>query len=169
MRAGKPGNANPATDWEWGLGANTGAAGQFSAASLDWTSTTSYYWTLTTDAAGKGTFTVRNGAAIVAQGTYDKPAAKLRNGNALRISASSASDAGSAKISASLLKIEGQSVSHSVITTAANQSNSLVITHPDLSNGMSAEGTIRLDFAGSAPPAGNKLSFTLNAGTVQCP
>ncbi len=169
VRAGKPGNANPASDWEWGLGANTNAAGQFSAASLDWTSGTSYYWTVTTDAHGKGVFTVRNGSAIVAQGSYDKAAAQLRSGNAIRISVSSASDVGSAKIAASLLKIEGQSVNHSVLTTAASQSNSLVITHPTLNNGMAAEGTVRLDFSGSAPPAGSKLNFTLNAGTVQCP
>jgi sugar lactone lactonase YvrE len=169
VRAGKPGNANPATDWEWGLGANTTAAGQFSAASLDWTSGSTYYWTVTTEPQGKGVFTVRNGTAIVAQGSYDKAAAPLRSGNAIRISVTSASDVGSAKIAASLLKIEGQSVSHSVLTTAANQSNSLVITHPTLANGMSAEGTVRLDFTGSAPPLGSKLNFRLSAGTVQCP
>ncbi len=169
VRAGKPGNANPAADWEWGLGANTGAPGQSTQANLDWTSGTTYYWTVSTDALGKGVFTVRNGAAIVAQGSYDKPTAKLRNGNAIRLSVTSASDVGSAKIAASLLKIEGQSVNHSVVTTAANQSTSLVITHPDLANGMAAEGTVRLDFTGSAPPAGSKLNFTLNAGTVQCP
>lgn len=165
IRSGKPG----AADWEWGLGANTQTAGQFTQANLDWLSGTSYYWTVTTDAAGKGTFTVRNGASVVAQGTYDKPAAKLRNGNAIRLTVKTASDAGAANIAASLLKIEGQSVSHSVITTAANQSHSLVITHPGLANGMTAEGTVRLDFTGSAPPAGSRLNFTLNAGTVQCP
>jgi hypothetical protein len=165
VRSGKPGSA----DWEWGLGSNTQAAGQFAQANLDWQSATSYYWTVSTDAQGKGTFTVRNGANIVAQASYDKPAAKLKNGNAIRLTVKTAVDAGSAKIAASLLKIEGQSVNHSVTTTAANQSNSVVITHPGLTNGMSAEGTVRLDFTGRAPPQGSRLNFTLNAGTVQCP
>jgi hypothetical protein len=165
VRSGKVGSA----DWEWGLGTNTQAAGQFSQSNLDWQAGTSYYWTVTTDAQGKGTFTVRNGTTVVAQASYDKPAAKLKNGNAIRLTVKTAADAGSAKIAASLLKLEGQSVSHSVITTAANQTSSVVITHPGLTNGMAAEGTVRLDFTGSAPPQGSRLNFTLNAGNVQCP
>jgi hypothetical protein len=171
-KAGKPGSS----DWEWAIGATTGQSGRYTSDQLTWQSGKTYNWQLTVNASGQGSFTVKDGASTVANGSYSSYSShsshsgstKMKLGNAIRLGVKAASDVGTAHIAATLTRLEGQSVNVSVATDAANQDRSAALYQPTMANGLSAEGTVKLTFSGSAPPQGTRLQMSVQAGNAQC-
>jgi hypothetical protein len=159
-RGGRNGNS----DWEWALGTPASLA----TADIGWQSGKTYGWTLTVNAAGQGTLTVSDGAAQIAQVNYASGSNKLRVGNALRLAVSAAGDVGSATISGAVTQINGQSATMTLATTAAGQDRQAIVYLPAQSQGLSASGTVRLDYAGNSPPQGTRLTMTVQSGQASC-
>lgn len=162
-RGGAPGSS----DWEWQLGRDSTHEVRVQG---DWVPGKTYDWTLAINAAGQGTFTVSDGASVVSSGTYQAlgKGYQLRNGDALQLRVASSSDAGAATVAASIVRLAGQSVSAGVATTGPGQSHAVAFYEPALATGVTAEGTVRLDFTGSAPPLGTRLQMNVQAGTAVC-
>jgi hypothetical protein len=166
-RGGKSGSA----DWEWAVGRDTQTKGYAGTGDLTWTSGKTYYWSYAVDSAGKGSLSVRDGGKVVAEASYSpggNSAYRMRLGNALSLAVSTAGDAGSARVSASFTRVGGKPVDATVATDAAGQTRSVVIYQPALGSGLTAEGTVTLNFSGSTPPAGARLLMNLQAGTASC-
>lgn len=162
---GKPAD----NEWEWALGASTVHAGRYAAAHMPWRSGRTYTWQLGIDKQGRGSFTVRDGTQVVASERYNAASARLKPGDALALTVRSAADAGNARISATLTRIQSQSLNLGVATTAAGQQQQAALYKPALAKqGLNAEGTLRLDYTGDAPPAGSRLQFSLQPGNAQC-
>ena len=164
-QGGKPAD----NEWEWALGASTGHAGRYAAAHMPWRSGRTYTWQLGIDKQGRGSFTVRDGTQVVASERYNAASARLKPGDAMALTVRSAADAGNARISATLTRIQSQSLNLGVATTAAGQQQQAALYKPALAKqGLNAEGTLRLDYTGDAPPAGSRLQFSLQPGNAQC-
>lgn len=159
-KGGKSGNS----DWEWALGAGSSP----STLNFSWQSGKSYNWQLTIGSTGQGSFSVYDGAALVAQASYSNSASKLHLGRAIRLGVSAASDVDTARIAASLIALNGQAVSMSVTTDAPGQDRQAVLYLSSLASGLAAQGTLRLDFSGSSPPQGSKLLMRVQAGNASC-
>src|SRR6185369_11443445 len=87
VKSGKSGSG----DWEWALGSNTQASGQFVSSDLTWVNKKSYSWTLSYDGKGSGTYTVLDGSKKLFSKTFKKSGTKLlRTGNALEFRTRSA-------------------------------------------------------------------------------
>ena len=165
---GGGGSASSHADWQWALGADTRQRGRYESDRADWVAGKTYTWRLDIDRYGKGQFTVKDGGRTVASESYSSSAAKLKLGNALRVRVQSAADVGTARISASLTRLQGQSVNLSLATQAAGQDQQSAIYQPTLGQGLSAEGNVRLDYTGNKPPQGTRMQFSVQPGNAQC-
>ncbi|MFO1495868.1 MAG: choice-of-anchor A family protein [Lysobacterales bacterium] len=167
VRGGKTGNA----DWEWGLGTNTQAAGQFSQAQLNWVSGKSYRYILNYDGQGSGSFQVLDGTTSLFTNQFTGSTGRaLRAGNALELYVKSSAGNGAAKIATTVTRLEGAAQTGSLTTLGDNLLNEARLTYfsPALADGFTLEGTVRLDFSGSAPPTGSRLNFFVTAGNLTC-
>jgi hypothetical protein len=81
---------------------------------------------------------------------------------------SSASDVGTARISAAIASLNGQMTQVSLATDAPGQDKAAVLYHSSLPSGITVQGTVRLDFTGTGPPQGNKLLMTVQPGNASC-
>lgn len=164
-QGGQPGNSQ----WEWALGASINHHGRYTAEHMQWKSGRTYTWQLAIDKQGRGSFTVRDGGQVVASERYNAASARLKPGDALALTVRSTADAGNARISATLTRIHNQALNLGVATSAAGQQQQAALYKPALAkNGLNAEGTLRLDYTGDAPPAGSRLQFSLQPGNAQC-
>lgn len=154
-------------DWEWALGADVRQSGKYVSEHMDWDSGDTYTWYLQVNPNGQGNFTVRDGGRTVASDSY-AASSKLKLGNALRIGVKATGDVGSARIAASLTKLNGQGVSLSLATDAPGQDRGAALYQPGMSGGYTAEGTLKLNYGGSAPPQGAKLQFSVQGGSASC-
>jgi hypothetical protein len=159
-KGGRSGNS----DWEWALGTSASLA----TADISWVSGKTYGWTLTVNAAGQGTLTVTDGTTQMAQVNYASGANKLRVGNALRLAVSAASDVGGATLSGAVTQINGQAVTMALATTGAGQDKQAIVYLPAQAQGLSASGTVRMDYTGNSPPVGTRLSMTVQSGQASC-
>jgi hypothetical protein len=160
VKGGKSGNV----DWEWALGTDA----SYSTAHVSWQSGKSYGWQLGINSAGEGNFSVYDGTILVAQSSYSNSASKLHLGQAIRLGLSSASDVGTARISAAIASLNGQMTQVSLATDAPGQDKAAVLYHSSLASGITVQGTVRLDFTGTAPPQGSKLLMTVQPGNASC-
>lgn len=167
VRGGRPG----ASDWEWGLGANTQAAGQFVTEHLDWVNGKSYRYVLRYDGQGNGTLQVFDGSNQLFSKTYTgTPGRLLRAGNAVELYVKSSAGIGTARLIATLARLESGTYSE-LLATATNNSASearLVLFAPSLGDGFEAEGTVKFEFNGASPPSGSRLNFFITAGNLSC-
>lgn len=164
-QGGKPGSQ----DWEWALGTSINSYGRYKTVHMQWQAGKTYHWRLVVDKQGRGSFTVRDGAQEVVSERYAAAAAaSLKGGDALALSVRAAGDAGSARISASLTQVQGQAVNLAVATSGAGQQRQAALYQPAIGKSLNAEGTLRLDYAGDAPPAGSRLQFSLQPGKAHC-
>lgn len=164
-KGGKPGSS----DWEWALGQATGQSGRYTTGQRTWQSGKTYQWQLSISAAGQGVYTVKDGSQVVASGIYlGIGSARMKLGNAIRLSVKSAGDVGAARIAAMLTRLQGQSVAASVATEGANQERAVVLYQSSMASGLNAEGTVTLTYSGSAPPEGARLQMGVQAGSAQC-
>jgi Bacterial Ig-like domain len=156
--------------WEWALGTNTQTAGKYASANLDWVSARSLDWTLSYDGKGGATVIVKNGTSQVVSLSYSATPDGMITGNALKFSAATTADAGTAKINATVTSINGQGVTGS-FATAGNSTastSSLVYYFPALKTSSVSKGTIKFTFTGSAPPQDARMDFTVTAGNLTC-
>jgi RHS repeat-associated protein len=164
VRSGRLG----AADWEWGLGNNTQAAGQFVTANLNWVNAKVYGFTLSYAGSGSATMTVRDGGTVLFTQTW---ASGMDAGNALKLYVkSNAGIAAGNKITLTVSSIDGQAVSESLATAGDGNFSeaSRVYAGTSMQDGFTVEGTVKLDFTGSYPPQGSRLNMTVTAGNVTC-
>lgn len=168
VRSGRPGSA----DWKWGLGANTQQAGSFALSyTPNWVSGKVFDWTLTLDAAGNGTISVRDPAGPIFSKTFTANGSlQVRTGNALRFYAKSTADAGSATVAATVTAVNGLPISIALGTPGNSQFSEInrYVFFPALKASTTVSGTVRLTYGGTAPPSGSRLNFIVWAGNVQC-
>jgi hypothetical protein len=158
------GGAKGGTDWEWALG----AASALITSDLTWQAGKSYSWQLGITSAGQGSFSVLDGTSVIAQGSYTNATNKLHLGRAIKLGVTAASDVGSAKIAATLTSVNGQATSMSAATDAPSQNKEAALYLSSIASGITAQGTLRLDYSTSAPPQGTRLLMNVQAGNASC-
>jgi choice-of-anchor A domain-containing protein len=165
VRGGRTG----AADWEWGLGTNTQTAGQFVQEHLNWTSGKSYRLVLSYNGQGGGSYQVFDGNTSLFTKSFSAMPG-LRTGNAVELYAKSSAGTGNAKVIVNLTRLKG-SVYNEMLQTLGNNAFSeakAVFFSPALSSGFELEGTVKLEFTGTAPPTGSRLNFLVTAGNLSC-
>ena len=158
-------------DWEWALGNNIGATGGFVYADLNWVSGKLYDWTLTYDGQNAASLAVRDGTATLLSLAIPTGASNApQPGTALQLGVSATQDAGTARWEAALVRLKGHAVAGALGTRGDSTYSESQLTYflPGLANGFTAEGTLRLTFPDAAPPAGNRMRFSIGAGNVSC-
>lgn len=165
VRGGRTG----AADWEWGLGTNTQAAGQFAQEHLNWVSGKPYRFVLSYTGQGGGSYQVFDGATSLFTKTF-AAAPGMRTGNAMELYAKTSAGSGNAKVVVNLTRLEGSAYNETLQTLGNNNFNEskVVFFSPALSNGFELEGTVKLEFPGAAPPTGSRLNFLVTAGNLTC-
>jgi RHS repeat-associated protein len=162
VRGGRPGSR----DWEWGLGPNTQAAGQFASAYLDWVSGRQYTYVLAYDGAGNATVTVSFEGAVLF--TRNWPGG-MDAGNALKFYVKASSDVGAGNgVAVSIGTINGRPVNRTIQASGSNQFVEEVAVYQTASGAFTVEGTVAMTFSGTAPPAGSRVNFMVTAGNVPC-
>jgi Bacterial Ig-like domain len=166
VRGGKPGTA----DWEWGVGKNTQTTGQFTSGNLDWVSGRTFDWTLVYGSNGSATLTVKSGTSTSLSLSYSSAPNGMRSGNALKFYAKTSADSGESKIYVVPTSINGKEVTGSLETqgTPTLSERSLFYYFPAMSSGFTAKGTVKFNFAGTTPPQGSRMNFTVTAGNITC-
>jgi len=166
VRGGKPG----AADWEFGLGVNTQAAGQFVQAEHTWVSGTAYRYVLSYSGSGGGTIKLYNGASLILDKSYVGNGNNLlRTGDALQLYVKSSAGIGNAKVQVSATKLNGLSINGALGTRGDNLFNEARMSYfyPGMKTSFVLEGTVKLTFTG-AIPTGSRLNFMINSGKVIC-
>jgi RHS repeat-associated protein len=164
VHSGRPGERG----WEWGLGTDTRDFDATARADLDWVSGKPYGFVLTYDAAGSARVTVRDGATQLFELTWT---GGMDVGNALKFMVKSPAGIGVGnRISVLITSIDGQPISDTLATAGDNASSAEVRVYAgaSLQNGYTLEGTVTFTFTKNYPPRGNRLDFTVTAGTVTC-
>lgn len=166
VRGGKPSTA----DWEWGVGKNTQTTGQFTSGNLDWVSGRTLDWTLVYGSNGSATLTVKSGTSTSLSLSYSSAPNGMRSGNALKFHAKTSADSGESKIYVVPTSINGKEVTGSLETqgTPTLSERSLFYYFPAMSSGFTAKGTVKFNFAGTTPPQGSRMNFTVTAGNITC-
>ncbi len=167
VRGGRTGTA----DWEWGLGSNTQSAGQFVSEHLNWIHGKDYRFVLRYDGQGSGSYQVLDGSNLLFTKTFNAgPGRQLRTGNALELFAKTNAGQGSARVVTTLNRLENGSYSETLQTAGDNNYSEVrsIYFSPALVDGFELEGTIRLEFTGTAPPTGSRLNFFVTAGNLTC-
>ncbi len=165
VRGGKKGGS----DWEWGLGTNTQAAGQFVQADLDWTSGKSYRFTLSYDAQGNGRVQVFDGSSSLFVRDFNaNGGVGLRTGDAIDLHVLASNGVGNATLTVATTQLNGKALTQTLATSGNNSEARLSLFYPPLRSGINLEGTVRLNFSGNAPPDGTRLSFLVKAGNLSC-
>lgn len=152
--------------WEWALGTAVPQSGKSEVDHMEWESGKTYQWQLQINSSGQASFNVKEGGRKVAGESFS--GGRLKLGNALKLAVQAAGDVGGASIAATLTRLDGQATDTAVATDGAGQERSRAIFQPTLANGFSAEGTVKLTFAGSAPPAGARVQMSVQTGTASC-
>jgi RHS repeat-associated protein len=164
VHGGRPGEKG----WEWGLGTNTRNFAASARADLDWVSGRPYGFVLTYDGAGNAQVTVRDGASDLFTLSWS---GGMDVGNALKFIVRSPAGIGAGnRISVAITRIDGQPVSEVLATTGDDGLSEVarVYAGSSLQNGYSIEGTVTFTFTRNYPPRGNRLDFTVTAGSVTC-
>ena len=164
VHAGRPGERG----WEWGLGTNTRNFEASARADLDWVSGKPYAFTLVYDGAGNARVSVRDGDAELFALTWT---GGMDVGNALRFTVRSPEGIGVGnRIALNITAIDGQPMSTTLATAGDDARSEVtgVYAGTSLQDGYTVEGTVTLTFSKNYPPRGNRLDFTVTAGTVQC-
>jgi RHS repeat-associated protein len=162
VRGGRAG----ARDWEWGLGVNTQAAGQFASGHLEWVSGRVYAWTLAYDGSGAAALHLRHDGAVVLSLAWPNG---MDAGNALRFYVKANSDVGAGNgVVVSIGTINGRPVNRTIQASGSNQFVEEVAVYQTAQGAFTAEGTVAISYTGTAPPAGSRLNFIVTAGNVPC-
>jgi RHS repeat-associated protein len=164
VHSGRPGERG----WEWGLGTNTRDFDESARADLDWVSGKPYGFLLTYDGAGNARVVVRDGATELFGLSWT---GGMDVGNALRFMVRSPAGIGAGNfLTVHITSIDGEPVSDSFATAGDDAFSQVVRVYAGsaLQDGYSVEGMVTFTFTRSYPPRGNKLDFTVTAGTVTC-
>lgn len=128
-----------------------------------------YTWRLTYDGAGRGTFAIYDGAALVATRTYTGSGGPLRTGNAVQVTAASATQVGKPnKVRVALTKLNGYAVDAvlETVNTVSTYQTSAYYKTPLLTAGMVLEGTVTFTHATTKWPAPLTLGLYVRMGNV---
>lgn len=152
--------------WEWAIGTDTDA-GQKVQGSLDWVSGKVYRWKVINSGSGNEVLEIREGQRLRLRLVYP---AGMDAGNALELRVSTSPGIGpNTSIEASLKRLNGYRVSGSLSQagTRGRSAQAQYFYYPQMEQGFTAEGTVRLTFA-RKPPTGARVEFAVRAGTIPC-
>ena len=127
-----------------------------------------YGFVLNYNGAGNAQVTVRDGASELFTLNWS---GGMDVGNALKFVVRSPAGIGVGnRISVAITRIDGQPVSEVLATAGDDELSEVarVYAGSSLQNGYSVEGTVTFTFTRNYPPRGNRLDFTVTAGSVTC-